>query len=111
MTSRTKRGAIAAEIDAVQELIGDLERRLGRLSGTAQNEASGVKNDVRDFVSDALETIRDRVRKSGANIGEPAKLGPDTLKKLIDEVENRPLLMLGIAAGIGFIAGLANTKR
>jgi ElaB/YqjD/DUF883 family membrane-anchored ribosome-binding protein len=31
-------------------------------------------------------------------------------EKLTDEVENRPLLMLGIVAGIGFLAGLANRR-
>ncbi len=31
-------------------------------------------------------------------------------KKLTDEVEQRPLIMLAVAAGIGFLAGLANRR-
>jgi ElaB/YqjD/DUF883 family membrane-anchored ribosome-binding protein len=36
---------------------------------------------------------------------EAARIGSDALKKLSDEIEHRPLLMVAIAAGIGFILG------
>jgi ElaB/YqjD/DUF883 family membrane-anchored ribosome-binding protein len=34
-------------------------------------------------------------------------MGSDALKKIIDEVETRPLTMLAIATGIGFLFGLS----
>ncbi len=115
MTTRTAKTAAAEEIAAIEELMNDLEKRLRRLSGTARSEASGAGGDVRDFVSEALERITSRVRESASEAThtvaeEASRLGGDALKKISDEVEQRPLLMLAIAAGIGFIAGLANRR-
>jgi ElaB/YqjD/DUF883 family membrane-anchored ribosome-binding protein len=114
MSTRAKAGA-SEEIAAIQDLMSDLEKRLQRLSGAARRETSGASNDVSDFVHEALGNIMARVRESAANMGESvgdeaSRLGTDAVKKLVDEVEHRPLLMLGIAAGIGFLAGLANRR-
>jgi ElaB/YqjD/DUF883 family membrane-anchored ribosome-binding protein len=70
---------------------------------------------VGDFVSEALDRIKDRVRHSAAGVtqsvaDEATQLGSDAFKRLTDEVEQRPLVMLGIAAGVGFLAGLANRR-
>ena len=115
MTTRAGKAGAADEIAAIEELMSDLEARLRRLSGTARREASGAGSDVGDFVSEALGNIMERVRESASNMGqtvadETSRVGSDAFKKLIDEVEHRPLLMLGIAAGIGFLAGLANRR-
>jgi ElaB/YqjD/DUF883 family membrane-anchored ribosome-binding protein len=115
MTTRTAKSAAAEEIAAIEDLMNDLEKRLRRLSGTARGEASSAGGDVRDFVSEALERITGRVRESASNVShsvadEASRLGGDALKKLSDEVEQRPFLMLAIAAGIGFMAGLANRR-
>jgi ElaB/YqjD/DUF883 family membrane-anchored ribosome-binding protein len=115
MTSRTAKSAAAEEIAAIEDLMSDLEKRLRRLSGTARKEASGASGDVKDFVSEALERITDRVRESASDVthsvtDEATRLGTDAFKKLTDEVEHRPILMLAIAAGVGFLVGLANRR-
>lgn len=115
MTTRTAKSAAAEEIAAIEDLMADLEKRLRRLSGTARREASGASGEVGDFVSDALERIMNRVKDSASGVTqtvaeEATRFGSDAFKKLTDEVEHRPLLMLGIAAGIGFLAGLANRR-
>ena len=115
MTTRTGKNLAADEIAAIEDLVNDLEARLRRLAGTAKREAGGASGDVRDFVSDALSGIMARVRESAASMGqtvadETTRVGTDAIKKLADEVEQRPLLMLGVAAGIGFLAGLANRR-
>jgi ElaB/YqjD/DUF883 family membrane-anchored ribosome-binding protein len=115
MTSRAAKSAAAEEIAAIEDLMSDLEKRLRRLSGSARTEASGVSEEVGDFVSEALERIKKRVRESAAGVtetvaAEASRLGSDAFKKLTDEVEHRPLLMLAVAAGIGFLVGLANRR-
>ena len=115
MSTRAAKSIAAEEIAAIEELMSDLEKRLRRLSGTARREASGASGDVSDFVSDALSGIMKRVRDSAADVSqsvadEASRFGVDAFKKLTDEVEHRPLMMLGIAAGIGFLAGLANRR-
>lgn len=115
MTMHAAKSAAADEIAAIEDLMSDLEKRLRRLSGTARREASGATGDVSDFVSEALSGIMERVRESAAGVGhsvadEATRFGSDAFKKLTDEVEHRPLVMLSVAAGIGFLAGMANRR-
>ncbi len=115
MVTRSAKTITAAEIAAIEDLMSDLEKRLRRLSDTARRETSGASSDIRDFVSDALGTIMKRVRDSAADVSdtvaeEAVRYGGDAVKKLTDEVEQRPLIMLGIAAGVGFLLGLANRR-
>jgi ElaB/YqjD/DUF883 family membrane-anchored ribosome-binding protein len=105
----------ADEIAAIEELMSDLEARLRRLNAATKREASSASEDVGDFVSEALNDIAERVRESARSVGESVgdeatKLGTDTLKRLSQEVENRPLLTLALAAGIGFLIGLAGRR-
>ena len=115
MTTRAAKSAAAEEIAAIEDLVSDLEKRLRRLSTTARSETAGASSDVRDFVSEALERITSRVRESASDmtssvVEEASRFSGDAFKKLTDEVEHRPLVMLAIAAGVGFLAGLANRR-
>lgn len=115
MGTRTAKPATADEIAAIEDLMSDLEKRLRRLSESARREVSGGSSDVSDFVSEALAGIMKRVRASAADVGqsvadEASQYGTDAIKKLNEQVEQRPLIMLAIAAGIGFLAGLANRR-
>jgi ElaB/YqjD/DUF883 family membrane-anchored ribosome-binding protein len=115
MSTRTAKSLAADEIAAIEDLMSDLEKRLRRLSNAAEREADGASEDVGDFVSEALSSIMERVRDSAAGLGESVadeatRFGTDAVKKLAGEIEARPLVMLGIAAGIGFLAGLANRR-
>jgi ElaB/YqjD/DUF883 family membrane-anchored ribosome-binding protein len=115
MVARTGKTSTAEDIIAIEDLMEDLERRLRRVSGTTRREASGAADDVADFVHDTLADIKTKIRAKAASTvrsaGDKASsLGEDTLRKLFDGVEERPLIMLGIAAGVGFLAGLA-TRR
>lgn len=115
MSTRAAKSAAADEIAAIEDLMGDLEKRLRRLSGSAKREASGAGGEVGDFVSEALDRIMNRVRDSASGVtqsvaDEATRFGADAFKKLTDEVEHRPLVMLGVAAGIGFLAGLAQRR-
>src|ERR1700745_2631835 len=115
MTSRAAKSAAAEEIAAIEDLMSDLEKRLRRLSGAARNEASGASDEVGDFVSEALERIKKRVRESAVGVtesvaAEASRLGNDAFKRVTAECDHRPLVMLALAAGIGFLVGLA-TRR
>jgi ElaB/YqjD/DUF883 family membrane-anchored ribosome-binding protein len=115
MTTRAAKSAAAEEIAAIEDLMSDLEKRLRRLSGTARSEAAGASGDVRDFVGEALDRIMNRVRASASDVtssvaDEASRLGSDAFRNLTDGVEQRPLLMLAVAAGVGFLAGLANRR-
>lgn len=111
MTTRSKT-ADTDEVAAIRELLGDLEQRLSKLGGTGKRELSGASDDIYEFVNDALARIVNRARDSANSLShsvadKASHLGGDTMKKLADEVERRPLAMLAVAAGIGFLFGLS----
>lgn len=115
MTTRAAKSAAAEEIAAIEDLMNDLEKRLRRLSGTARTETAGAASDVKDFVSEGLDRIMDRVRASASEVtssvtSEASRLGTDAFRKLTDEVEQRPFVMLAVAAGLGYLAGMASRR-
>jgi ElaB/YqjD/DUF883 family membrane-anchored ribosome-binding protein len=111
MNTRSK-ASTSEEIAAIQDLMSDLEKRLHRLTGSAKREFSGGSAEINDYVNDALSGIMGRVREGAHNVSQTVAdkatdMSTDALKKIIDEVEARPLTMLAIATGIGFLFGLS----
>jgi ElaB/YqjD/DUF883 family membrane-anchored ribosome-binding protein len=108
MSTSSKVATTAEEIASIQELMSDLERRLHRLSGATKREFSGASGEINDFVNDALAGIMERVREGSHSVADKAThIGSDAFKKITDEVEERPLTMLAIATGVGFLFGLS----
>jgi ElaB/YqjD/DUF883 family membrane-anchored ribosome-binding protein len=112
MSTRSKVASTADEIEAIKDLMSDLEKRLHRLSGTAKSEVAGGAGEISDFVNDTLAGIMSRVRDNAQSVSETVtdkatEMGGDAMKKIVNEVETRPLTMLAIAAGIGFLFGIA----
>ena len=108
MSTSSKVASTAEEIASIQELMSDLERRLHRLSGATKREFSGASGEIHDFVNDALAGIMDRVRDGSHSVADKAThIVSDAFKKITDEVEERPLTMLAIATGVGFLFGLS----
>ena len=112
MSTRSKDASTAEEITAIQELMSDLEKRLHRLGGASKREFSGASGEINDFVNDALAGIMQRVREgtrsASHSVSEKAThIGSDAFKKITDEIEERPLTMLAIATGVGFLFGMS----
>lgn len=112
MSTRSKLASTADEIEAIKDLMADLEKRLQRLGGTAKGEVAGGASDISDFVNDTLAGIMGRVRDNAQSVSDSVadkatEIGGDAVKKIVNEVEARPLTMLAIAAGIGFLFGVA----
>lgn len=115
MAMRAAKSAAADEIAAIEALMSDLEQRLHRLSASARRETAGASSDLGGFVNQALVDILERVRENASDTttsvaDEATRLGTEAIKKLTNEIEHRPLVMLGIAAGVGFLAGLVNRR-
>lgn len=103
----------------IAQLMQDLETRVGRLNTltkrgatNAANGAASAASDASDFISETLSDTLERLRNGAHSAGDEAsRLGTDALKRIEDEVEQRPLLTLAIAAGIGFLAGVAGRRH
>jgi ElaB/YqjD/DUF883 family membrane-anchored ribosome-binding protein len=101
-----------AEIEReISQLMRDLETRVGRLNTLTRRGASHAASEASDFVSDTLSETAERLRNGAHTVtDEAARMGNDALRKIEDEIGHRPLLTLAIAAGIGFLAGMANRR-
>jgi ElaB/YqjD/DUF883 family membrane-anchored ribosome-binding protein len=115
MTTRTAKSTNTEEIAAIEDLLSDLEKRLQRLSGATKREVSGASSDVSDFVSEALSGIMDRMRDKTTNVGQAigdqaTRIGSEAIKTVVDEIEQRPLIMLAVAAGVGYLVGVASRR-
>jgi ElaB/YqjD/DUF883 family membrane-anchored ribosome-binding protein len=119
--------AISAEIGNIDQRLRSLERQLERVGGRSAANAAQAADRVGETIVSALQgmadrlqgganSVRDEVAKIGsetaAKIGsEAAKLGNHSLRRLSNEVEHRPLVMLAVAVGVGILVGLASHHR
>lgn len=105
-------GDIAAMRAEVADMIASLDERIARLNSLTKQGASHAAQSVNDIVLNALSGLTGRATEQAqAGIAsasdEVAKFGSQAVNRFVREIDKRPLLTLAIAAGIGFIAGLA----
>jgi ElaB/YqjD/DUF883 family membrane-anchored ribosome-binding protein len=114
--------AFRPSIDSIQKHLIAVEKELeniGRVAGrrgSAAASAAGeqVGDAVSSLVSDMIERFTARSRLAGdkaALLGNRAlkltRYGSDALERVGAEVEQRPLITLGVALGIGVLIGVA----
>ena len=108
-------------VTAIQKHLGAVEKELEKIGRIAGRQTSAAAATAADQVGDAISTILsemvDRFRKGGQAAGDQAgrlsnqaldlgaKYGNDALQRLADETEQRPLLTIGVAIGIGILIG------
>jgi len=96
----------------VDDMIASLEQRLSHLKQIARRGASHVSEDANDMMFNAISgftgQMADRVQSNAQAVSnEMSRMGNSAMKRVAKEIDQHPLLTLAIAAGIGFIAGLA----
>jgi ElaB/YqjD/DUF883 family membrane-anchored ribosome-binding protein len=112
MARKGNGNSAASDIAAIEREIGqlmrDLETRVGRLNELTRKSA----HDAGDYVTDTLSDAAGRIRNGAHHMtDEAARMGSDAVQRLEDEIGQRPLLTLAIAAGIGFLAGMAGRRH
>jgi hypothetical protein len=110
--------AISANVDEIERRLRSVEQRLERAGGHAFAKPAQAANDVADALASALSAVADRFRGGTVSLGDAAKigneaarLGNDALRRLSKEVEQRPLVLLGVAVGVGILVGLISRRR
>ena len=110
-------------VAVIQKHLGVVEKELekiGRLADRQTSEAAAAATDqIGDAISTILSEMVDRFRKGGQAAGDQAgrlgnqaldlgaKYSSDALKRVASEAENRPLITVGVALGIGILIGAA----
>jgi ElaB/YqjD/DUF883 family membrane-anchored ribosome-binding protein len=113
----------AADIADIERRMHMLERSVQRFAGRTAASATQATDHVGDALAAALSDVMDRFRGSARSVGDEAsrfgheaarvgaRLGGTALRKISDEVEHRPLMILAVAVGVGFLVGLAGRRH
>ena len=107
---------VAEDIASIEREIGqlmhDIEARVSKLQALARRSAKDAADGATEFVSESVSEAADRLRNGAhAMSDEATRLSSDAIRRIEDEVGQRPLLTLAIAAGIGFLAGMAGRRH
>lgn len=103
--------ASAREVAEVARLLRELQARVESLGAAAKTDASNVSSAIPDMLSEILGDLTGRVRQGARSVGgEASRVGHDALHKFEEEVGNRPLATIAVAAGIGFLLGIMNRR-
>jgi hypothetical protein len=110
-------------VTAIQQHLGAVEKELekiGRIAGRRTSIAAvGAAEQIGDAVSTIVNDMMDRFRQgrqmAGGQAGRlgnqaldlGAKYSNDALRRIADEIENRPLVTIAVALGIGILIGAA----
>jgi ElaB/YqjD/DUF883 family membrane-anchored ribosome-binding protein len=112
-----------SSVTAIQQHLGAVEKELkkiGRVAGRRTSvAAAGATEQIGDAISTILGDMMDRFRQGrqiagdqGGRLGNQAvdlgaKYSNDALRRITDEIEDRPLITIGVALGIGILIGAA----
>jgi ElaB/YqjD/DUF883 family membrane-anchored ribosome-binding protein len=103
-----------------------LEKRLDRLAsraGRATSDISSAVGDATDQIGDvlvsALAEVARRFRGGSRSLGDDAarmarrasQLGQGAVDRVASEVEQRPLLVVGVAVGVGLLLLVGWSRR
>jgi ElaB/YqjD/DUF883 family membrane-anchored ribosome-binding protein len=108
--------ALSTEIGDIDQRLRALERRLEAIGGRSAASATQAVDHVGETIASALSGVAERLRGRADSVrdevakisGDAAKLGNQALRRLVDEVEHRPLITLAVAVGVGILVGLAS---
>jgi len=104
----------------LEDLLRHLERRLSHLSrmashAPAPNRVEKAGDVVANLLAEFADRFRGNTRQAGRDatvLGDDAiKLGRDAFRRVTREVEQRPLVTLAVAVGVGVIAAGLFARR
>jgi ElaB/YqjD/DUF883 family membrane-anchored ribosome-binding protein len=118
-----RKSEFAPSVAAIQKHLGAVEKeleRIGRIAGRQTSAAAATASEqVGDAISTILSEMLDRFRKGGQAAGDQAgrlgnqaldlsaKYGSDALQRVAGQAEDRPLMTVAVALGIGILIGAA----
>jgi len=118
--------AFATNVSAIEDRLRALENELERVGRKAGRRASAGVSAAGDHIGDAIASavseIVDRFRSGGRVAGDEAvrfgnqaakfgaKVGNNALHRMASEVEQRPLVTLAVAVGVGILIGMTGWK-
>lgn len=116
-TTSPKRSAAAAVKDAkagIEAGNEDVAQKARRAGARAKRQASALEETLTRSAEDIAATVSDRLRSVGVDTDrmvDVAKEQATELQKLVeDEIRERPLRALGLAAAVGLFVGYLSAR-
>lgn len=116
-TTSPKRSAAAAVKDAkagIEAGTEDVAQEARRAGARAKRQASALEETLTRSAEDIAATVSDRLRSVGVDTDrmvDVAKEQATELQKLVeDEIRERPLRALGLAAAVGLFVGYLSAR-
>ena len=116
MTASSYTRAISSEVGDIERRLQALQRGLEKLpSSNARNGADGLG----EAVAAALAGWADRFRQGASSVSDQsasfgkdaARFGTAALSRISSETEQRPLIAVAVALGVGVLIGMAMHRR
>ena len=113
-------GDVSAMQSEIRHLASDLQDRLNRLNKISRQGASHASEGAQGFIADTLDSLAGKAVSeltSGVQervsdfTDEATRMSNKAIKRVSREIDRRPLLTLAIAAGVGYLAGMAMQHR
>ena len=104
----------------VTTIPSDLQDRLNRLNAISRQSASHAGEGVQDFIADTIHSLTGNAvsqltsgvqERVGEFTDEATRMSNKAIRRVSREIDRRPLLTLAIAAGVGYLAGMAMQPR
>lgn len=102
-TAASKSNGIDKSVKDLEAQIAALKADVSDLSGTLQNIGRDGASDLNTKARETADKLRAKGAETAQYAGEQAKVAYGQAE---DQVRNNPAAAVGIAAGVGFIAGL-----
>ena len=111
---------------AISSEVGDIERRLQMLQSGIEKLGTRASSNARDTadglseaVASALSSCADSFRQGANSLGDQsaafgkdaARYGTAALSQISKETEQRPLIAIAVALGVGVLIGMAARGR
>jgi len=119
MTVSSYTRAISAEIGDIERRLQALQRGVEKLGTRPSSNASNSADGLSEAVASALSSWADRFRQGASSLTDQsaafgkdaARYGTAALNQISDETEQRPLIAVAVALGVGILIGMAMNGR
>ena len=111
--------AVSSEVGDIERRLQALQRGIEKLGTRASSNARDSAEGLSEAVASALSNWADRFRQGANSLGDQsaafgkdaARYGTAALSQISKETEQRPLVAIAVALGIGILIGMATRGR
>jgi ElaB/YqjD/DUF883 family membrane-anchored ribosome-binding protein len=110
---------IRSEAEEIERRLRTLEKTIEKLGGHASSRARETAGGLADAVASVLSNWVPRFRDGANTLGDQsaalgkdaARYGTAALDRISEETEQRPLIAVAVALGVGILIGMATRSR